>query len=98
VTRPLQLNTEMLQINSVTTNVSKTGLFAEINEEETLGKFELDQVIDVKIMGKKNFTLKAKIIRKSDGKENLPSGFGLEFVKDQTHKKNYLPWFKDAVL
>ena len=63
-----------------------------------LNKFQLDQVIDVKIIGKKNFVLKAKIIRKTEGSKEQPSGFGLEFVKDQTHKKNYIPWFKDAVL
>jgi len=98
VIKPLQLNTEMLQINSVTTNVSKTGMFAEVNEQAVLNQFELDQIIDVKIIGKNNFTLKAKIIRKTDGNGDQPSGFGLEFIKDQTHKKNYIPWFKDAVL
>lgn len=98
VVKPLQLDTGDLQINSVTTNISKTGLFAEINEKDTLGQFDVDQVIDVKILGKKNFTLKAKIIRKTNGSISQPSGFGLEIVKDKSHKKDYLPWMKDAVL
>lgn len=98
VIKPLQLNTEMLKINSVTTNISKSGIFAEINEKEMLEKFDLNQVIDVKILGKNNITLKAKIIRKSEGENKQPSGFGLEFIKDANHKKNYIPWFKDATL
>lgn len=98
VIKPLQLNTEMLQINSVTTNISESGMFAEVNEQSMLNKFEIDQIIDVKIIGKRNFTVKAKIIRKTAGDENQPSGFGLELIKDQTHKKVYLPWMKDAVL
>lgn len=98
VVKPLQLNTEMLQVNSVTTNISESGMFAEVNEQAMLNKFELDQIIDVKIIGKKKFTIKAKIIRKSQGDDKQPSGFGLEFIKDQTHKKDYIPWMKDAVL
>ena len=98
VIKPVQLNTELLKINSNTTNISKSGIFAEVNEKDMLEQLDLNQIIDVKILGKNNFTMKAKIIRKSNGENTQPPGFGLELIKDRTHKRNYIPWFKDATL
>lgn len=98
VMKPLQLHSDTFEMNSKTLNISTTGVFAEVKDLEKIENFQLNQVIDVKMIGSNAFKLKAKIVRKTLGDENMPSGFGLEFVRDRTHKKEYIPWLKKAVL
>jgi hypothetical protein len=97
--KPLTLTSGMFEINTITSNISKTGVFAKVSDQIQLDQIQLDQIIDLKILGKDGFEIRAKVVRKSQGAEAYggPSGFGLEFIKDQKHRNTYLPWFKSNI-
>lgn len=95
--KPIKINSSDLQLTSETFNLSKTGVFAKISEQYQLDEFELDEVLDLQILTESPITLKARVVRKSNGHANQPKGIGLEIVKDQFHRKEYLPWLKQAV-
>lgn len=95
--KPIKINTAELQLTSETFNLSKTGVFAKISDQYQLDEFSLNDVLDLQILTESPITLKARVVRKSDGHSNQPKGIGLEIVKDQFHRQEYLPWLKQAV-
>lgn len=98
IIQPIHLHAGITDINTMTSNVSTTGIFAEINDVAKLNEFELNQIIDIELLGKNKLNLKAVVVRKSYGEGSTPTGFGLEFVRNQEHSKQYIPWLKKMVL
>ena len=97
VTRPIIINTPELQIASETFNMSKTGVFAKVSDQYQLDELNLDEVLDLQILIDSPITLKARVVRKSNGQADQPKGIGLEIIRDHFHKREYLPWLKQAV-
>ena len=97
IEKPLKLHSELLDISSETFNISKTGLFAKVNEAHYLEQLDIDQIVNLELLQDKPITLKARVVRKSQGDEKLPTGLGLEFIKDDFHKKDFIPWLRQTV-
>lgn len=95
--KPIKIHSDRLQITSETLNMSKTGVFAKVTEDYQLDEIELDEILDLQILLDSPITLKARVVRKCLGTQNQPDGVGLEIIKDQYHKREYLPWLKQAV-
>ena len=94
--RPLQLQADSVDIFSESLNLSSTGLFAKIKEPELMEALNIDDIIDIKILDDKPITMRAKVVRKADDNNQGDEGYGLQFIQDAAHKKQYLPWFKET--
>lgn len=87
----INLNTNILELHSHTANISKTGIFAKIDDKTLLNLMDINEVINIELYDINKINLKAKLVRKSDG-TSTPRGFGLEFIQDNNHRQYYLPW------
>lgn len=93
----LQLNSAQFRIDTQSLNFSKTGAFAAIESNTELDTINIDDILDFTIKGEDEIHLRAKVVRINQGHEVQPDGIGLEFIKDEGHSKNYMPWFKESV-
>lgn len=95
---PIKIHSELVDFTSESLNMSKTGIFAKAKDDYYLEKININDIIDLQILEDSSpITLKARVVRKSQNNNQLPNGFGLEFIRDDFHKKEYLPWLKQAV-
>lgn len=96
--KPIQLHSEKFELHSETINLSTSGIFAKVLQKDLLDSIDLNDVINLKI-GDDNtpINLKAKVVRINSSLEHQPDGFGLEILKDEVHKKEYLPWLSQNV-
>jgi len=92
--RPLQIQSDLLEVYSESMNVSATGIFAKIKESEMIQSLHLDEIIKLTVLTDEPISLQAKVVRKCINNTQVPDGFGLEIIKDQNYKTKYLPWFK----
>lgn len=95
VKKPLKIQTSSFELNTVSENVSKSGLFARFTHLSDLTKLEVSQIIELSILGLNEYKLKARVVRISSGEFNQPVGVGLEIIKDQNYKGEYLPWVNE---
>lgn len=96
VRKQIKIHSEKFDVSSETINLSRTGMFAKVKEGHHLDQFDINEVINLEIMDEHPISLRARIVRKTQGNEMQPDGFGLEIIKDEFHKKDYLPWFREA--
>lgn len=98
VSLPLKIHTPDFEFHSETLNMSKTGIFAKIADKDYLESINIDEVLDLQICKDSPIVLKARVVRKIQDAAEQPNGFGLEFIKNSDHKKDYLPWLKEIAI
>jgi hypothetical protein len=96
VRKPLAIKVNDFEIFSQGKNFSKTGIFTQIEEDSTLELMNLNDVVDISIIGNSEVHVQAKIVRKTSSPGATP-GLGLEIIKDQDHEEHYLPWLRQMV-
>lgn len=90
------INSNETQIDTEALNFSRTGLYAKVENDEQLNQLVIDDIIELKI-GPEQIPLQARVVRIVQDETAFPNGVGLEFVKDETHKKDFIPWLKKLV-
>ena len=94
--KSIALQSAKSKIKTQALNFSTTGLYAKIDSEEELGLLLLNQIIELDIDEEK-IKLQAKIVRIINDTSEFPNGVGLEFIKDDIHKNNFIPWLKNEI-
>ncbi len=93
----LEIKNENFKATSQSLNLSSAGVFIKINDQELLGKIAVNDIINVTIDNIQPIELQAKVMRVTKSHPQQPDGIGLEFIFDEKHKNEYLPWFKQNV-
>lgn len=73
-------------------NISESGLLTKCLDNSI--DLNIDDIIKIKILVDKEFTISARVVRETNIDEKR--GFGLEIVKNENYKTHYLPWFKNT--
>jgi len=84
------------RIDTEALNFSTSGLYAKVECDDQLNSLILNQVIDLDV-GENKIKLQAKVVRIVQDTSEFPNGVGLEFIKDDVHKNDFLPWLKNEV-
>lgn len=85
-----------LNIDSEALNFSKTGVYVKIESDTELDQFIVEDILNL-VVGSEEIPLQAKVVRIVRDNTGFPNGVGLEFIKDENHKNEFIPWFKEQV-
>jgi hypothetical protein len=96
VNKAVDFSTADEHIKTEALNFSTSGLYAKVEDENQLNSIKLNTILDLDV-GAEKMKLQAKVVRIIQDTSSFPNGIGLDFIKDEVHKNDFIPWLKNEI-
>lgn len=96
IEKSILLNSKNSKINTEALNFSSSGIYIKIEHAEQLKSLIVDELVELKL-GAEKIPLKARVVRIVEDETQFPNGVGLEFIKDEVHKSQFMPWLRQQI-